>query len=71
MNEFVIDNIKLIELFEIINSKYGKIKVCKTEDFEKDIYVLDGKIIKDNTIIEELETEAGLKLTKKSQGIIY
>lgn len=68
--ELNLNNLKLIYLFEIKNSEYGTIKVCKTEDFSKNIYVLDGKIIEDSTMIRKIEEEAGLKFPEKLKGII-
>lgn len=71
MEHIKIENIELILLFKIENSKYGTIEVCKTIDFEKDVYVANNKIIKDREIINEIEKEAGLQMPEEYKNIIF
>lgn len=71
MKHIIIDDTELIELLETKNSKYGIIKICKSLDFSRDIYVIDNKIVTDTAIISQIEKMNGLKAPDKYKNILF
>lgn len=71
MEHIIIDNTELIILLQIQNPKYGTVKICKTLDFSKDVYVINNKIINDKAIISEIEKMHGLKLPDEVKNILF
>ena len=61
------DELKVI--FEIEDLKYGNIKRCLKN--QNVIYIIKDKVIEDKSIIEELETKYGFKLSDELGGIIF
>ena len=68
-SEIIIKNKKMKMEIEIDDIEYGKIKRCIYES--KIIYIIDGKIVQDEKIINKLELKYGFRIDNKAKNIIY
>lgn len=69
-NTIKIDNQELLILLEVEDSKYKKIIMC-LDDEDNKVFIIDGEIVKDKKIIDEIIKKYNLELPDELKGIIF
>ena len=69
-NTIKIDNQELLILLEVEDSKYKKIIMC-LDDVDNKVFIINGEIVKDKKIIDEIIKKYNLELPDELKGIIF
>ncbi len=69
-NTIKIDNQELLILLEVEDSKYKKIIMC-LDDEDNKVFIINGEIVKDKKIIDEIIKKYNLELPDELKGIIF
>lgn len=69
-NTIKIDNQELLTLLEVEDSKYKKIIMC-LDDEDNKVFIINGEIVKDKKIIDEIIKKYNLELPDELKGIIF
>jgi len=65
-----IENQELLVLLEFEDSEYEKIIMCLDEEDNR-VFVINNKIIKDQSIIDRINKKYDLELPDELKGIIF
>lgn len=69
-NTIKIDNKELLILLEFDDAKYKKIIMC-LDDEDNKVFIINGEIIKDKMIIDEIIKKYDLELPDELKEIIF
>ena len=64
-----LENEELVVLIEFENSNYGKILLCSNSE-NKNIFVINNMIVRDEKIINEINKKYGLEPKEKIPNIL-
>lgn len=70
VNNIQINNQELLVLLEFEDSEYKKIIMCLNEQDER-IFVINGKIILDKNIIDDINKKYELEELEEQKNVIY
>lgn len=65
-----IDNQELLVLLEFDDSKYKKITMCLDDDDNK-VFIINGEIVKDKKIVDEIIKKYDLEVPEEFKGIVF
>lgn len=69
-NTIKIDNKELLILLEFDDLKYKKIIMC-LDDEDNKVFVINGEIVEDKKIIDEIIKKYDLEVPEELKGIIF